>query len=184
MEEKNKYKFYTNPKDMIPLVVMGIIVFVIFFFGAYKNISRQNKQRVENERKYIKDMVDHGIKNIAYIIDDAYRLDIPLSHGSSWISIKKLYVNGNRVRPDSMYRSESIIYSKCNKFFVLCSTSDLSGDSIYYELVPFTRNKEYDKNGVLEGITTQSLYILFYWTQYYKKRRPIDCKKLIKKFVD
>ncbi|HHH52969.1 MAG TPA: hypothetical protein ENK91_04870 [Bacteroidetes bacterium] len=64
---------------------------------------------MENERKYIKDMIDHGIKNIAYIIDDAYRLDIPLSHGSSWVDIKKLYVNGIRVHPDSMYRYESII---------------------------------------------------------------------------
>ncbi|HHH52968.1 MAG TPA: hypothetical protein ENK91_04865 [Bacteroidetes bacterium] len=181
MERHNKYKFYTNPKDMIPIVVVGIIVFVIFFFGAYKNIRRQKKERVENERKYIKDMIDHGIKNIAYVFDYTYRFDIKNDYAESWINIKKLYVNGIRVHPDSMYRYESIIYPKCDKFFILKGTYDNNIDSVYYELVPRKRKKEYDKNGRLVLNISQSLYVLADWIQYYKKRRPIDCDKLKKK---
>lgn len=116
---------------------MGVLFFVIVIFLYFlTNVTKdrrekENKERIEAKKRWFKGFENRGILNFSLVLDDIYKRN-PISHGSGWRRVSKVYVNNHRIDMDSLYDKDEFIIKNCdNNYYYFCG-NDI--DSVNYIL--------------------------------------------------
>ncbi|HHH52899.1 MAG TPA: hypothetical protein ENK91_04520 [Bacteroidetes bacterium] len=106
-----KFSHNTDPisdRTLRPLLIMGIVIISSIIIGLIikipeikKEKEKLIKEREKQRNEYYAELINKGIENIAFIVDDKIKINTG-DHGNTWMKLKRLYVNEVLILPDSM----------------------------------------------------------------------------------
>lgn len=123
--------------------IFVIVSFIVLFLGViiineydYYSAKRSVTNSISWEKRY----ETSGIKSVRIKLDTLF-FKISKKQLRCWKKVKKVYVNENIIKFESLYKWQDFIYKHCEEYYIILPVSEI--DSIVYD---FSKNvyKEYD----------------------------------------
>ena len=128
IEYFKKYKLFIE-KYKIFIGTIGILFWIVIFIIYYpESMKKENLQYKEWE----KSLIDLNYESLCIITNKDWKV-VMGTHGDGWASVKRLYVNGKIINPDSLNGKEEFIIKSCNNYYYLYNSRNGGEDSIIYK---------------------------------------------------